>query len=764
MTDTLNKIVSNIKANTASSLEEAQIARIPMLYNIFFKKVNMYTYMGRDYTIDNTKSVFLVKNLSYTKIITPDIVFKDTMIDAISNRDVTPFMLFANGLLIKWSDITIIKDIHYSYFLINKPNILAENIDMVLLPTKVIYSENNIEGNFEIGFSFNDSGLLDNTGHTTFILMCEDLIKQEFNTFINFTPNEYRVFNKNILVFKNGLFDSTPIITNNGPNRFIITKKSPTDIIRSIVFCYNIYENSSNINTELSAKVKNKEYLDQIFTENTKPYITDLKTELIMDNSNDLNQDITAIMEYDNTLLNNVYSDKSMIYSKSYTGIEIKNISVNGIVNVGCRNKTKDTGLIVFVNGPLYDRHSEVTYVNGRYNIPTDTLLDDDNVELLFFSEYDNIVVDLVVPVEGIQLNKFILDLSTKRMFSTIPINPDYTITQNELAQYEVGFEISSTGLLTVESEYVGIPVQLVSDRQFHHKCYTIDSYSIGIEIANDFKFCHDMNKYVIFINGKKVDRSNYTVTITRPNRPFDRLEIYLNIIMRGGDKLDIFYIPDILIDTSVNAVLGVNGDITISKGDIKYPLTKDTFIIFVNGKKIDQSQIQDIDSTKIKILSDVETLKNVSIIQYLQCDLFDTAFHNVTSVWDSIMASISDSEINNLMNSNNSITDTEIDFKENIVPMKSILYEIMKRYWIVDPRSISEISTTDSGITGLLDAQDIILDPNGVITIDLMNGNTIDKLNTDFVSGLLNILYMNDLLLVEKNNTGSLEWKSFVL
>jgi len=760
----LNKTISNIKANTASSLEEAQIARIPMLYDIFLKKLDMYTYMGYNYRVDNTKSVFLVKNLSYTKIVIPDIVFKDTMIDAVSNRDITPFMLFANGALIKWSDITIIKDIHYSYFLINKANVLAENVDMILLPTRVVYSEDNIEGNFEIGFSFNENGMLDNIGHTTFVLMCEDLIKQEFNTDIDFIPHEYKVFDSNILIFKNGLFDSTPIITNNSSNRFTITKESPTDIIRSIVFCYNIYENNSSINTSLSAKIENQEYLEQILVENTKPYLTDLKSELIMDDSNNLDQNITAIMEYDNTLLNDVYSDNSMIYSKSYTGSRIKALSVNGMINVGCQNKTKDTGLIVFINGSLYEKHNDVEYVAGRYNIPTDTILDTDNVELLYFSEYDNIIGDLVVPVEGIQLNKFMLDLSTKRMFSTTSINPDYNINQNELAQYEVGFEISDTGLLTVEPDYVGIPVQLVSDRQFHHKCYVIDSYSIGIEISNDFKFCHDMNKYMIFLNGKKIDRSNYTITITMPTRPFDRLEVYLNLIMLGGDKLDIFYIPDILIDTSVNGILGINGDITISKADIKYPLTKDTFMIFVNGKKIDPTQIQNIDSTKIKILSDVESLKNVSIIQYLQCDLFATAFQNVTSVWDSIMNSISDSEINTLMNSSSLITDVEIDFKENMVPMMSVLYEIMKRYWIIDPRDISSTSTTDSGVTGILDTKDILLDPNGTIAIDLMNGNPIDKLNTDFVSGLLNILGMSDFLLVEKNNTDSLVWKSFVI
>jgi len=764
MTDMLNKTISNIKANTASSLEEAQIARIPMLYDIFLKKLDMYTYMGYNYRVDNTKSVFLVKNLSYTKIVIPDIVFKDTMIDAVSNRDITPFMLFANGALIKWSDITIIKDIHYSYFLINKANVLAENVDMILLPTRVVYSEDNIEGNFEIGFSFNENGMLDNIGHTTFVLMCEDLIKQEFNTDIDFIPHEYKVFDSNILIFKNGLFDSTPIITNNSSNRFTITKESPTDIIRSIVFCYNIYENNSSINTSLSAKIENQEYLEQILVENTKPYLTDLKSELIMDDSNNLDQNITAIMEYDNTLLNDVYSDNSMIYSKSYTGSRIKALSVNGMINVGCQNKTKDTGLIVFINGSLYEKHNDVEYVAGRYNIPTDTILDTDNVELLYFSEYDNIIGDLVVPVEGIQLNKFMLDLSTKRMFSTTSINPDYNINQNELAQYEVGFEISDTGLLTVEPDYVGIPVQLVSDRQFHHKCYVIDSYSIGIEISNDFKFCHDMNKYMIFLNGKKIDRSNYTITITMPTRPFDRLEVYLNLIMLGGDKLDIFYIPDILIDTSVNGILGINGDITISKADIKYPLTKDTFMIFVNGKKIDPTQIQNIDSTKIKILSDVESLKNVSIIQYLQCDLFATAFQNVTSVWDSIMNSISDSEINTLMNSSSLITDVEIDFKENMVPMMSVLYEIMKRYWIIDPRDISSTSTTDSGVTGILDTKDILLDPNGTIAIDLMNGNPIDKLNTDFVSGLLNILGMSDFLLVEKNNTDSLVWKSFVI
>ncbi len=764
MSEILNKVILDIKANTVSSLENAQAARIPMLYNIFLKKLDMYTYMGRDYIVNDTKSVFLVKNLAYTKIIIPDIVFNDTMLDAISHRDVTPFMLFANGALIKWSDITIIKDIHYSYFLINKANILAEDMDMILLPTRVIYSENNIEGNFEIGFSFNDNGLLDNAGHTTFILMCEDLIEQEFDTLINFIPDNYKVFDKNILVFKNGLFDSTPIITTDGPNRFTITKESPTDVIRSIVFCYNIYENSSTINTSIAAKVKNKEYLDQIFTENTQPYLPDLKTELVLPYSNTQEQDIQAIMEYDSTLLKKVYTENAMIYSKSYTGAEIKALSVNGSINLGCINKNKDTGLIVFINGVLYDRRNEIDYTAGRHTIPTDTILDTDDVELLRFSEYDNIVVDLEIPAEGIQLNKFVSDLSTKRIFSTTPINPDYNLDHTELAQYEVPFEISDTGLLTVDPAYEGIPVQLISDRQFHHKSYVIDSYSIGIEISSDFKFCHDINKYVIFLNRKKVDRSNFTVTIPRPNRPFDRLEIYLNIIMMGGDELDVYYIPDILIDTSVSGQLGINGDVTIAKENIKYPLTSGTFMIFVNGEKIDPTLIQDIDSTKIKILTNVDSLKNVSIIQYLQCDLFATAFQNTTSVWDHIMDSIPDSEINTLMNSSNSVTDGKMDFKENMVPMKSVLYEIMKRYWIIDPRDIASTSSTDTGVTSLLGNQDIVLDPNGTIALNLMNGNPIDKINTDFVSGILEILGIGDLLLIDKNNTDSLMWKSFVI
>ena len=80
--------------------------------------------------------------------------------EAVEAKDIYPLLIFINGKFIKWSDITLVKDVFYSYLIIANINSIDDKFDIhtITIPeVKITYKENNstFDGNCIFFFDSN---------------------------------------------------------------------------------------------------------------------------------------------------------------------------------------------------------------------------------------------------------------------------------------------------------------------------------------------------------------------------------------------------------------------------------------------------------------------------------------------------------------------------------------------------------------------------------------------------------------------------------
>lgn len=168
----LNRI-DQLRLESDSILLERQKSHIPCVYDILLEMKDGYYYEGTYYGLDklprakreNTK-IYLSKDIPFTFSNVKE-KYIDTLVNLVAKNKIVPFMIFANGIFIKWSNITIVRDEHYSYIIISGLDMITdkENIafECILLPCAIRYGEDgsilNID-NESMKFYFDVDGKL----------------------------------------------------------------------------------------------------------------------------------------------------------------------------------------------------------------------------------------------------------------------------------------------------------------------------------------------------------------------------------------------------------------------------------------------------------------------------------------------------------------------------------------------------------------------------------------------------------------------------
>ena len=158
--------------------------------------------------------------------------------------------------------------------------------------------------------------------------------------------------------------------------------------------------------------------------------------------------------------------------------------------------------------------------------------------------------------------------------------------------------------------EYYGMNLKIVPKRQFRYYRFKQRDGQYNIILPTQFNYCHDPDRYLVFINGKKLNRSQYTITIMNKYRPFDKLVLYIATILDEGDYVDIFYIPESLVEKYKQETMSIGGVLTLSDMDVAnypttYPFSKETVMVFINGLKVNPLDIRDV--TLNSMLIDVD-------------------------------------------------------------------------------------------------------------------------------------------------------------
>ena len=162
--------VESLIHNTTDRIKDVQSNLIPFFNTGLIKEVNCFRMNNVPYMAESDhQTVLLVSDLKYKNTATPQRhngVYRISMLDAISNEIIHPFLLFVDGKFIKWSNIEIVNDVHYSYILANNVYYpTAEKYDIIQIPFNIFYSEDGtITENTEVMFRFNEDGLLSDIG------------------------------------------------------------------------------------------------------------------------------------------------------------------------------------------------------------------------------------------------------------------------------------------------------------------------------------------------------------------------------------------------------------------------------------------------------------------------------------------------------------------------------------------------------------------------------------------------------------------------
>lgn len=170
---------------------------------------------------------------------------------------------------------------------------------------------------------------------------------------------------------------------------------------------------------------------------------------------------------------------------------------------------------------------------------------------------------------------------------------------------------------------YFNHPIKIVPETQFRYSKIYIDMPRVSIDLPEDFQFCRDQNRYLVFLNGSLIDTANYRITSPRSDLPFTKVSLYLSISMDEGDYLEVFYLPHELYQVEYRETMINNiGDIIVDFGDQPYLmqyLTADTCMVFINGKKIPSTKIKNISMNRLSIMaSDITSIENLIVYSFI--------------------------------------------------------------------------------------------------------------------------------------------------
>ena len=645
--------IEELRHHTYSRITNIQKNVCPMVKSVFMNYQFEYWYDGYRYNLwEDNVHIYAVNEIPYCyDNELRNTVFQDTLDNLVAADKVWPFLLFVNGVVIQWSKITIIHDYDYSYLRID--DIVPDysfNATMIVfpLPSKMVrYGEDRdvlITADRK-GLYFGTNGkLLENTDFTDIYLRLElldkdmyfrnvDLTKYEGNTIqLDDLPDGYIVTPENILVFssdgsKLNNEETYAIIKDSykgAYNLFDIDRTTGTDP-RWIVIMYNMKRTSkqaSHIYTKaedldrksvielLKNTPKDSEEWDKIITPLIEEF--DFDHDIYTSYNTNLNEALKYIVRYDFSMLKDLFVQDTNIKSFAYTGYDFKCKADNkGYVHFSRKNCSENIEdvVIVFVNHKLYQYMIDVTYTTNTVNIPIFGMLNDDHIEILMFTKCNNSVYDIKVDSrdDEVYVHPDLNLDDCSIMYSECP-DPVYDVPDSGEGrrQYDVGFSYIKTGdskyKITFDKEfYYGKKITLVPKRQFRYYRFKQKDGQYKIILPTQFNYCHDPNRYLIFVNGKKIDRTEYAVTIMNEDRPFDKLVLYISTILDEGDYIDIFYIPEVLIEKYKQDKIPKSGLLMLEDEETSvnypttYPLSKYTSMVFVNGLKVNPLDIKDV-------------------------------------------------------------------------------------------------------------------------------------------------------------------------
>lgn len=773
--------IDQLRSESSASMLQQQLCGIPHFINdIFFK-------FSTEYLVDGTRTLvgdnqFCIQ-LHYlpTRIIKEEYLLEfnnsiEPMMKQIDDYIINPFLLFINGRFIKWSNITIVsQQLHY-YLLINGANdeyldLIAEyengnfEVNVIYLPFNVDYTESGKYITSRSIFTFNNDGtyatdefcdiVIDTKSNHLYIDEWES--STDIDGFLTMVDRSWKLFPENIIIFRNNKLDTKSTVKADGS---IITvfdedgKIFNTDNL-SLKLFYHTRCNPShdNINKVLPEKLQkyvqkiNKgEEVPEFINNLLKPFELDYNGGYGIGYEANITEAAKTIMQYNSDLFNQIYAANTSLEIWHKKGSWVKaHRDANGYFTIPRRHtRDRDGFIMMLVNGELYKYYYTHTYETNRFICTTQDIEDEDDVELLFFKDVKNDILDITVN-ENDGFTRYSKRYRNDKMYMFhSESNDDYFYFPDDGDQdFNVSYslEYNSDGdakIVLDNSFYYGKKMTLAYKNQFRYFRYQFpdDDASIDdivVPLGQNFRYCPDYSKYMVFINGRYMSTDQYRLILpVKTTTPFYTYDIYLTRKINPGDVLEVFYVPVLINDIVTYDQIETSGEIVVDTSKLTYNLNTDLYMVWVNGKKVPKDNILNLTRNKIKIDTNVNSVHTVCVTKYIDdVDYLTDVFTENESLWDSILNQMSAEEICTMLGIDNiTIEDNEDYYHENY-PILSVMWEIIRDYYLGN----SHVDTSEGFIYDYLD-EDVLAasvegrDSSGTIVVPAYDSNREDTIN----------------------------------
>ena len=572
----MEEVVDEAKQHTDETIANVSKSLLPYFIDLQYSFIRNQRYRYNNETIHDENHLIMkvegIKNKRYYVNSKNESIYRMNVWDAVKRDVIYPFILFINGYHVKWSDITIVRDIRYTYLLLPKTLFkkeelrvnLIKNIKCIHIPFNIFYTESREKAPNDgyINFlRFSLDGELIDSGKVIYYLKHPKLIYKEYS-FAGIPTkgydleidHNYRLSGENFLVFKNRLLDNEMEVYVNRMN--LLFTNNADEEAKYKIKCfyrtdinvpYNTINKFSNIDLAKSiaqGKVKN-DYID------TKILNTDFNFS--SDNKKSYNMNVKTgfryITSYDSKFLSKVYEKVNYIETKSMTGEEIrKKVNNFGVLKMSLlKYKQKTTRVIIFCNGNLYHRYSDIQYTMNSFTIPIDmnTLDDNDEFELVFIKNINNYQEIIRYTEDNKYKTQDPFEDDELALYTQSTDDHFYKdkVMFNDRSWFPVDYEIKK-GNVIIDKKYNNTDILYATKNRFAYYFRNIQEENIKIRLSEDFKICTNENQYVVFLNGRLMNREFYRLLIPSKDNVFTDPYIYSRVKFHKGDKIEVFYMP----------------------------------------------------------------------------------------------------------------------------------------------------------------------------------------------------------------------------
>ena len=219
--------------------------------------------------------------------------------------------------------------------------------------------------------------------------------------------------------------------------------------------------------------------------------------------------------------------------------------------------------------------------------------------------------------------------------------------------QYELGFEYKnnwrnnkyiSTQIKLDDEYYYGKQINIVSKRQFRHMYYHVQEETNTFYLNPEFRFCRNQNQYLVFVDGIKLLNDEFALNYMTNTNQITRMNIVTDNVLAPGSYINIIYIPDAyneLLIENYESEIG-NGDINLDTSELDYPFDKDLFLISIDGKKILNSNIQNVSSHRVRLTHIDGPFKQICINSFMKPDALLKEVFSYGDTWSRAVDSLS--------------------------------------------------------------------------------------------------------------------------